>query len=143
MPDKLVATTQALPDPIPLIGQGHYSDQVSYVLWGAGVALAGFFWVRRKFSSDNTAIAKDAAEKSLVQVLREERDKAMAEAREAWARRTQDAERIASLESENKFLKRDIEVVKQQLAYVIAAIKTIQPDFPITVHPSADPALIP
>lgn len=139
MPEKIVATTLSIPEPPPLQGVGHYSEQASWVLYAIGAVIAGFFWFRRKTSRDSTEITKDRAEENLVKTLATERDKAMADAREAWARRTQDAEQIARLYLENEYLKRDVATLTQRvgelqtsLDAVMHALSTIKPDFKLT-----------
>lgn len=115
MADKLTALTQALPDPLPLQGGGHYEGPLSWVISGVGGLILASIWFRRRMSRDGAEIAKDRAETNIVEVLRQERDKAMGDAREAWARRTADAEQIAALRSENEFLKRDINRLSEEL----------------------------
>jgi hypothetical protein len=143
MTDKIVATTLATPPAAPPVVTP-YSDQVTWLLGAVGSAIATLLWLRRKTSRDSTEIAKDRAEQNLVQTLTLERDKAMADAREAWARRTADAEQIAGLKSENEYLKRDVERLGKQvndltlrLDMVTSALSTIKPDFRL---PPANPA---
>ena len=151
MPDnKLVATTLAIPDVPPLQGINHYEGPLWWTISAVGAVLAGFFWFRRKVSYDNKEIAKDGAESSIIKTLIEERDKAMKDAREAWARRTFDAQRIASLEMENGFLKRDIASLTAQVGelkrtvdLVMNAITSMRPDFKLHAAPPSinlDPA---
>lgn len=136
MSENLVATTQALPDPPPLTGVGHFNEQASWALYVVGAVLAGFLWFRRKASRVSTEINNDRAEVNIVGTLTKERDKAMADAREAWTRRTQDAEQIARLSSENEYLKRDVATLtqrvgelQQSLDAVMTALSTLKPDF--------------
>ena len=81
---------------------------------------------------------KDKAETNLIAVLTAERDRAMNEAREAWARRTQDAEEIAGLKAQNKYLERDVQALReqvaglqQQLETVTAALHALRPAVPL------------
>lgn len=143
MPEKLVATTLAMPEPPPLHGTSAYDGPVSWVISAAGAVIAAVFWLRRKAHRDNTEITKDKAESNLVRTLIEERDRAMNEAREAWARRTKDAEQIATLHAENGHLKQDMERLERrfhdlQLRFdmVLSAINAIKPDFRLPPIPS-------
>jgi hypothetical protein len=141
--EKLIPVV-SMPDPaLPYgISLNRYDGPVSWAISALVAFFGAVLWLRRRTSRDNTEIAKDRAETNLVSVLREERDRAMNEAREAWARRTGDAEKIAHLEAENGFLKRDVQALsnqvnelKQQLGLVFNAIRTIKPDFALQLPP--------
>jgi hypothetical protein len=62
--------------------------------------IAVVLWLRRRVSRDGLEMTKDHSEKTLIEKLREERDKALSHAEEAWGRRTDDAAAIAKLTSE-------------------------------------------
>jgi chromosome segregation ATPase len=62
-------------------------------------AVSSFLFLRRKYSKDSAGIAHDEVSTSLLKTLLAERDLAKTEAREAWAQRTEDAKRIAQLET--------------------------------------------
>lgn len=141
MPEKTVATTQAIPDPPPLFSTNQYEGPVSWVINAAVAFMVAVFWLRRKAHRDNTEITKDKAESNLVQTLREERDRAMREAREAWARRTADAERIAELATKNEYLERDVQALKHQVSdltlrldLALSTLSTLKPDFQLPPH---------
>lgn len=142
--EKIVATTLSVPEPHPPQGMSQYDGPISWVISAAGGLLAASFWFRRRMSRDTTEIVKDRAEANLVQTLREERDRAMNEARDAWARRTTDAQRIAGLEAENRYLKQDVDrlsglvnEMQLRLDMVTSALVSIRPDIklPPLSHP--------
>lgn len=62
--------------------------------------VAGFMWLRRKYSSDGLEVKKEKKEGQLLDIVIAERNAAMADAREAWARRAQDAETIGKLSAQ-------------------------------------------
>lgn len=62
--------------------------------------IAGLMWVRRKMSSDSLESKKDRTESQLLEIVIKERNAAMDDAREAWARRAADAELIGKLSAE-------------------------------------------
>lgn len=136
--EKLVATTIAMPEPAPPYGvsQHQFDGPVSWAISAVAGFVATLLYFRRKVSRDSTEITKDKAESNLVQTLRDERNEAMNAAREAWDRRTTDAEEIAGLRKENEYLKRDVaklttqvDELKAQLAVVFNALRTMKPDF--------------
>lgn len=144
MQDNIVATTQASPAPPPLHGAITNTDPLSVALGAIGGALAIFVSFRRRLSRDNTEVAKDRAETNLVQTLREERDKAMADAREAWDRRTKDAQAIAKLTTENEYLKRDMQRLEGEVQELKESIEILRNAYTrLAGAPPAPPPPIP
>lgn len=117
---------------LPAVGDGSAGWLVSVALVLAG----GFMWLRRRVSRDNTEIVKDRAEGTMLQIALHERDKAMADAREAWKQRTSDAQEIAGLRAKNNYLEEevtrlrgDIQRANGYLAQVLQAMRTMNPEF--------------
>jgi hypothetical protein len=83
---------------------------------GATVTVIGaLLWLRRRTSRDGLEIAKDRAEINTVAMLQNERNKAMEEAREAWRRRTEDAETIARLTGEVQHLSQKSALLEERV----------------------------
>lgn len=148
MPDNIVATTLAIPDSPPL--QPAHGDPATWVLGSAaGVIASAFFWVRRRLSRDKTEMLKDRAEEGVIAQLRdlvikvqEERDRAHADAREAWARRTADAELIAAYRAENEYLKRDVQRLSEEVHELQESVAILRSALTrITGAPPAPPVL--
>lgn len=61
-------------------------------------ALVGaVMWLRRKYTHDGLEMKRDQSEGRLLEIVIKERNSAMDEAREAWAKRASDAEMIGKL----------------------------------------------
>lgn len=71
-------------------------------------------WARA--SKTATGARKDQAERDIIATLGVERDKAMAQAAEAWRQRTSDAKDVARLTAENESLHRDIARMAEEIA---------------------------
>jgi septal ring factor EnvC (AmiA/AmiB activator) len=78
-------------------------------------AVASFLALRRKYSQDSAGIAHDEVNSSLLKTLLSERDMAMSTAREAWSQRTEDAKRIAMLETQLQQREVDLKLLKDQV----------------------------
>lgn len=88
--------------------------QTAGYLGGAVASLvAGVLWLRRRTSRDGVELIKDRTEGRLLQTAIEERDKAMAQARDAWSQRTADAGALGRLNAENEYLKRELAAAQQ------------------------------
>jgi hypothetical protein len=76
------------------------------MMQGGGVTTAifaiagGLLWLRRKFSHDGLEVKKERSEGGLIEIIIKERNAAMDDAREAWARRATDAELIGKLSAQ-------------------------------------------
>lgn len=62
--------------------------------------IGGLMWLRRRYSQDGLAVKKETTEGNLLEIVIKERNAAMDDAREAWARRAADAELIGKLSAE-------------------------------------------
>jgi phage shock protein A len=98
-------------------------------------AVASFLALRRKFSKDSAEIAQDQLNTSWLKTLLSERDMAMASAKDAWSQRTEDAKRIAKLEtileareSEMKQLKDQLFAFRVELRRLNDKIKQLDPN---------------
>lgn len=76
-------------------------------------------WLRRRISRDGLEIAKDRAEGGMVDALlrvnenlTKENERLMVVAQEAWSVRNSDAKRIATLETELSYMRRELEAMK-------------------------------
>lgn len=65
----------------------------------------GLMWLRKKYSADVLDVRRNAGEGDLLQVLSQERNQAMNDARQAWATRAEDAKLIGQLSTEVAGLK--------------------------------------
>lgn len=81
------------------------------VLQGGGISSAlfmlayGLMWLRRRLSHDGVEIKKEKSEAQLMDIVIKERNSAMDDAREAWAKRASDAELIGKLTANVEGLK--------------------------------------
>lgn len=102
------------------------SGETAGVLGGGVMALVGaILWLRRKTSRDGVELIKDRTEGKLLQTALEERDKAMAQAREAWSHRTTDAGTIGQLTAENDYLKRELDAARLQITEIRRGVMDI------------------
>lgn len=60
----------------------------------------GVLWLRKRLSNDKLDVDKNRAEGNLLEVVIAERNAAIVDAREAWARRAHDAELIGKLSAQ-------------------------------------------
>lgn len=109
-------------------------DWVGAILTGIGSAATTFFFVRRKYSQDTTAIVQDKAQGQLITTLIAERDAAMRSAKEAWDQRTADAKAIARFEAlmeagerETKRLRDEIFALRLHTRKLTAIIVRLDP----------------
>jgi hypothetical protein len=109
-------------------------DWVQTAMTGICSAAATFFFVRRKYSQDSTAIVQDKAQGNLITTLIAERDSAMRSAKEAWDQRTQDAKAIARFEAlmeagerETKRLRDEIFALRLHTRKLTAIIVRLDP----------------
>ena len=85
-------------------------------LWSLGAgALGALIYLRKFISRQNVEVNRDSAESNLIKTLQEERDKAMADAREAWKTKAEDAKLIGELTSEVRALRETILELKQEV----------------------------
>jgi chromosome segregation ATPase len=107
------------------------------IILGTTVAIVGaVMTIRKRLSHDSLGISRDRSEQNLmkslegtIKSLREERDKANAEAAEAWSTRTEDAKKIAKLESKVEYLeKRENDLAKKLERMYKAVQKYAPPD---------------
>lgn len=82
---------------------------------GIGVATS-VAALRRRMSTDRTQRVSDKVESEFVELLLKERDKALADAREAWRVRQIDAEAIARLTSQNVYQQEEITRLMEEFA---------------------------
>lgn len=79
---------------------------------GGGIVAAvfaivhGFMWLRRRYSRDSLELRRDSEEGGLLGTIIHERNEAMADAKEAWARRAADAELIGKLSAQVEALEK-------------------------------------
>lgn len=89
---------------------------------GIGTAFAvlvgAILHLRRKASRDGTEIIKDRTEGKLVETLMLERDGARASEREAWSKHNDLSVRNARLETQNEYLKEEIDRLNKMVAHM-------------------------
>jgi septal ring factor EnvC (AmiA/AmiB activator) len=90
------------------------------------VCAMGFFAMWLRASKTATTVAKDSAERDIIATLVLERDRAQADAREAWRQRTDDAQRIAKLTAENESLQRDIGRLTDEVARLRRSVDSLR-----------------
>ena len=88
-------------------------ETAGWLTGGVAAFITGLLWLRRRTSRDGLEVIKDRTEGKMLQTAIEERDKAMAQANEAWSQRTTDAGTIARLGAENEYLKRELAAAQQ------------------------------
>lgn len=76
---------------------------------------AGLLWLRRRLSRDNLEVKRDSGEMTLLATIITERNTAMADAREAWAKRAADAELIGKLSAQVESLERINERMEREI----------------------------
>lgn len=67
--------------------------------------IGAVLWLRRRISRDSLEVKRDRGEGNLLEIVIGERNNAMADARDAWAHRAKDAERIGQLTAEVHMLR--------------------------------------
>lgn len=87
--------------------------------------VSGVFWLRRKTSRDGVELIKDRTEGKLLQTTIEERNKAMAEAREAWSQLNSMQYAQGGLAAENEYLKRELDAARQQITEIRRGVMDI------------------
>lgn len=93
---------QQIVNPTPTVP---INGETASVIGGGILALAGFLLVlRKKASAVGLDVTKDRQEGLMLKESREDRDKAMKEAREAWDQRASDAALIGELKGEVRYL---------------------------------------
>lgn len=90
-------------------------DWLNGVMAAAGGSVLTFLGIRRKYSQDSNAIAKDKTETSLMATLIAERDTAMRNAENAWDQRVEDARHIAKLEAQLEAQKTETTRLREEL----------------------------
>ena len=91
-----------------------------------GACAGGFLLMWARGSRTATGASKDKAERDIMATLIVERDKAMAQAADAWRHRTADAEAIARLTAENQSLHRDIVRMAEEIAKLRRSVDTLR-----------------
>ncbi len=132
---------EVLVTPTPFV-QKAIEDTPMYGLTGAAFSIvAGILWLRRRTSRDGLEIAKDKSEGGVIKTLEhqlskaiEERDKALATASEAWRVRTENAQKIATLEQQVKHLEENkmttserVQSLEKQLHQLQSLVARIAP----------------
>lgn len=92
-----------------------FQEWVQTALAAVGGAAASYLGLRKKYSSDSSAIAEDKATSNLMATLMAERDMAMRQAREAWAQRTDDATLIARFEAQLESSERETKRLREEI----------------------------
>lgn len=98
-----------------------YPLGVDGIVTVVGSIAALIFFLRRKFFQDNTDISKSKAESNIIATLAEQAETYKRDARDAWARRTEDAETIARQAEEIKNL-------RATLGMVIEVLREVAPE---------------
>jgi phage shock protein A len=111
-----------------------FQEWINTVSGAVAGAIGSFLFLRRKFSKDSAEIAQDQLNTNWLKTLLAERDMAMASAKDAWSQRTEDAKRIAKLEtileareSEMKQLKDQLFAFRVELRRLNEKIKQLDP----------------
>lgn len=119
------ATTSQPPPPAPTPVLPVNGETAGWL----GVVLSGFvYWIlhmRRKTSRDNVELLKDRTEGALLKTALQERDKAMADAREAWSKANADAGTIGQLRAENEYLKRELSDARALIAEIRHGVQQV------------------
>lgn len=109
-------------------------DWINTALAGMGGAAATFFALRRRYSQDSTAIARDSTESKLLATLMAERDTYMRIAKEAQEQRMIDVGRIAHFEAlmeagerETKRLRDELFAMRMHTRKLTAIIVRLDP----------------
>lgn len=117
-----------MPDLTPL------QDWINAAVAGVVGAAGSFFALRRKYSQDSTAIARDGAESKLLATLMAERDTYMRIAKEAQEQRMIDVGRIAHFEAlmeagerETKRLREELFAMRMHTRKLTAIIVRLDP----------------
>lgn len=87
--------------------------------------VSGVLWLRRRTSRDGVELIKDRTEGKLLQTAIDERDKAMAQARDAWSQRTADAGALGQLRAENEYLKRELAAAQQLVTDIRRGVQEV------------------
>jgi len=100
-------------------------ETAAWLTGGVTAFITCLLWLRRRTSRDGLEVIKDRTEGKMLQTAIEERDKAMAQAADAWSQRTDDAATIARLGAENEYLKRELAAAQQQLADIRTGVMAV------------------
>lgn len=100
-----------------------FATAASMLGLGSGVAL-----LRRRLSRDKTEMTKDRTENSFVELLLEERDRALASAREAWKGAQFSSEAIARLTEQNAHQAREIERLTREMDRLKRTVMRMYPE---------------
>jgi uncharacterized protein (DUF3084 family) len=102
-----------------------YASAYQIGAWIAGCALGCLaMWLRA--SKAATTVTKDKAERDIIATLVIERDRAQADAREAWRQRTDDAQKIAKLSAEKEGLQRDVGRLTDEVARLRRSVDSLR-----------------
>lgn len=118
-----VATQQTAPRDIPALPVT--PETVGFMGSGIIGMILTILFLRRKTSRDKLEILKDGTEGLMLKTALEEKDKAMADARQAWSSKTDDARLIGQLTAENDYLKRELKVALEQLAEIRKGVQAV------------------
>jgi hypothetical protein len=75
--------------------------------------IGGLMWLRRRLSHDRLEVKKDSAEINLLEIVIKERNNAMEDAKEAWAKRASDAELIGKLSAQVEATNTEVRLLHQ------------------------------
>lgn len=92
---------------------------------GVSMVVGAILYLRRKTSRDGLEIFKDRTEGAMMKTIIEERDKAIAEAREAWAIVNANAREMGELTAENSYMKRELAEAREYITSIRRGVQDV------------------
>lgn len=108
MPATTAVTVQPDTSPYPVSG-----EQIGGIGFFVASAIGAVLYLRRRLPKDKLEALKDRTEGLMLNEARAERDKAMADAREAWSQLNAMQFKQGGLTAENEYLKRELDAARQ------------------------------
>lgn len=118
---RVLAANTSVPSIAPIAADNTHLLGPEGIVATVAAIIGGIFFMRRKFFQDNADISKGKSETTLLANLAEQAETYKKDAKEAWARRTQDAETIARQTVQ-------IENLRITLSLVIAVLREVAPE---------------
>lgn len=120
----MAATTATVvqPDTSPYPVNGEQLGGIGgFVLTALGVIL----WLRRKLPKDTLAAHKDRTEGLMLNEARAERDKALADARDAWSQLNAMQYKQGALSAEVDYLKRELDAARELVSEIRRGVQQV------------------
>ena len=107
-------------------------NETLQIIFGTAASMLGLgtsaALLRRRLSRDSTEMTKDRTESRFVELMLEERDRALASARDAWKGAQMSAEAIARLTEQNAYQAREIERLTREMDRLKRTVIRMYPD---------------